>query len=485
MTSSTHLVYNKLPVERQGVRNQGIDSMTYKLYKHQEDFLKIVKDHSNYLLSAECGTGKTIMLIQHIRYLYNQRGLSKPTLIVCPNIVTENWHREIGKFASQKMYDSTTILKGTRDQRIKRLKDQGKCIFIINYEGLSVIKEELLAIDWGIVICDEIHRAKNPKAVSSKIVVDLSKKAEYRYGATGTPIANTMLDIFNIFMFLDHGNLFGRNFFGFRAKYFQDKNAMFKHKEWYFPKWEVRPNALNEIQTLLASKNFRVLKEDCLDLPPKVYKQVYVDMTSEQQKHYDNIKKELITEFNQGVVVAANALTKVQRLSQITSGLLFNTDQEVHEINCAKMTALKELIDQLNGDKVIIWGVFRKELERINEFCINQKLNPVLIYGGVKDTSALAEKFDTDPECKVLICQIHSGIGFNATAAKYAIYFNNSYSIIDRLQSEDRCHRVGSEKHSSITYIDIVTTNSIDEIVLGALKGKKDLASAVLDSLKE
>lgn len=456
-----------------------------KLYKHQEDFLKIVKDHNCYLLAAEMGTGKTPVMIQHMRYLYNNGLLRRPSLIICPNIVTENWYREIGDFASKQMHDATVVLKGSKSQRLKLLNNSKKCIFIINYEGLRVIGAELIKFGFGLVICDEIHCIKSPKALQSKIAIEISKTAEYRYGMSGTPILNTMLDLFNIFLFLDHGALLGRNFFGFRARFFEDKNAIFKSKEWYFPHWEPKASTVNDLQSLIANKTFRVLKKDCLDLPDKVYEQVYVELTEEQKAHYENIKKELITEYSEGVVVAANALTKIQRLSQITSGLLFSTTGDVSNINSAKLSALHALLtDQLVGEKVIIWGVYRRELERIQEMCISLKLNPVLIYGGVNNKDELIQRFQTDDSCKVLIGQVGTGVGFTATAAKYAIYYTNNYSMKDRLQSEDRCHRVGSEIHDKITYIDIIATGTIDEVVLGALKNKKDMASAILDSLK-
>lgn len=459
--------------------------MSYSLYKHQETFVNFIKENNitNYLLAWEQGSGKSAALITIIRNIYNDKKLDMPTLIVCPNIVTENWKREIKKFASEKMYSVTTILTGTKVQRLKRLNDPKYKIFIINYEGLRVIHNDLVARQWGILVADEIHKTKAIKAVQSKICVELGQKAVYRYGATGTPILNSMLDIFNLFMVIDRGETFGRNFFSFRGRYFTDKNAGFRMKQWYFPKWEPRANAAEELNKLIFTKTSRILKKDCLDLPEKIYQSVYVDLTAEQEAHYNNIKNELITEYMDGVITAGNALTKIQRLNQITSGLLFNTEQNVSEISSAKVIALFDILDDID-DKVIIFGVYRKELERIYKICQEKKLEPVLIYGGVDNKQELLDKFETDDKCRVVICNIASAIGFNATAAKYGIYFNKTYSLEHYLQSQDRIHRPGAERHNKIVYINILAKDTIDEVIDNAILGKEDMASAVMDYIK-
>lgn len=457
--------------------------MSYTLYKHQEDFCNFIKDKKNYLLAWEQGSGKSAALITIIRNIYNEQKIAMPTLIVCPNIVTENWKREIGKFASDKMYQATVILSGTKEQRLKKLSNPKYCIFIINYEGLKVIRDELIKRQWGIFIADEIHKCKNIQAVQSKICVELSKIAIHRYGATGTPILNTMLDIFNLFMILDHGETFGKNFYSFRGRFFTDKNAGFRHKQWYFPAWEPRANAIEELNKLIFTKTSRILKKDCLDLPEKIFQNIYVELTSEQTLHYKNIHEELITEYKDGVITAGNALTKIQRLNQITSGLLFDTEQNVSEISSSKIKALCDILDDLDG-KVIIFGVYRKELERIYNICQEKKLGPVLIYGGVNNKQELLDKFENDANCKVVVCNIASAIGFNATAAKYGIYFNKTYSLEHFLQSQDRIHRPGAERHDKIVYINILAKDTIDEVIDNAINGKEDMANAVMNYIK-
>lgn len=447
-------------------------------FEHQLQVFNKIKDLSYYALFHEMGTGKTKLLIDLIRYkrLF-------PVLIVAPNSVIYNWKKEIGIHAKPALFDSAVVLQGSKSERIAKLNNSNNNVFIINYEGLRVIADELLKVKWGMMICDEMHRCKSPKAIQTKLVIEISKNAATRYVATGTPILNSLLDIFTTYLFLDRGETFGTNFFGFRNRYFKDMNAHFKSKNWYFPKYVLYPSVEKDINEKMYRIADRKLKEDCLDLPDKVYSVIEVDMLPEQKTRYEDIKEDLITFFKDKAAIAQTALTKILRLNQVTSGFLTADDGSIIDFGSAKMDALKDLINDILPSKVIIWAHFRHDIEKIAE--VTKAHNPVVVYGGVKNKQELMDKFQTDPECKIFIGQQHSaGIGVTLTAANYAIYYSNNYSLEDRLQSEDRCHRSGSEVHDKITYYDLVCRDTVDSIIINAIRAKEDLASLVLDKIK-
>lgn len=464
-----------------------------KPFDHQLEIFNLIKDKLYYALFWEMGTGKTFELIHVIRYkLCNEPDL-KPILVVCPKAVTNNWAKEFKLFSpNQDIEKIIAVLEGTKQERILQLRDQSKKIFIINYEGIGRIKDvqiQMMKMRWGAIILDEAQRIKNHKAAQTKAILKIAQNSKYRYIATGTPILNTMMDIYTLYLFLDGGKLFGTNFYQFQNKYFIDKHASWKGSPKYFPNWQPRKDKEQEVQQKLYSCADRKLKENCLDLPPKVYEKYYVDMDSEQSRMYNELQKELITFFKNETVVASTALTKILRLNQITSGFISveggEGEASIRNISDTKIKALCELVDDIVPSKVIIWAFFRNDIKRIKEAL--SKYNPVVIYGGTsgEERKYAIESFQTDDRCKVFIGQQRAcGLGITLTKASYAIYYSQGYSLEDRLQSEDRCHRAGSEQHNKITYIDLVCKDTVDEIIIEALKNKEDFATNILDKVQ-
>lgn len=452
-----------------------------------------IKDRPYYGLFWEMGTGKTFELIHVIRYKLCTDPTLNPILVVCPKAVTHNWAKEFKMFSPNPEIEKIiTVLEGTKQQRIVQLRNPDKKIFIINYEGIGRIKDiqiQMLKMRWGAIILDEAQRIKNHKAAQTKAILKIAANAKYRYIATGTPILNTMMDIFTLYLFLDGGKMFGQNFYQFQNRYFIDKHASWKGSPKYFPNWQPRKDKEQEVQKLIYSCADRKLKEHCLDLPPKVYEKYYVEMDKEQTRMYAELQKELITFFKNETIVASTALTKILRLNQITSGFISvegaEGDKAIRNISDSKIKALEELVSDIVPSKVIIWAFFRNDIKRIGEALA--KYNSVTIYGGTSDDQRkhAIESFQGDDKCKVFIGQQRAcGLGITLTRASYAIYYSQGYSLEDRLQSEDRCHRAGSEEHNKITYIDLVCKDTVDEVILEALRNKEDFATNILDKVQ-
>lgn len=473
--------------------NKADNFFKVKPFDHQLETLNRIKDKAFYALFWEMGTGKTFELIHVLRYLYCLNEKIRYTLIICPKAVCYNWKKELIMFSpNPDIKDSIAVLDGTKKERLEMFNDPKKKIFIVNYEGVGRIKEvadTLAKYQWSAMILDEAQRIKNYKAAQTKEILRISKNALRRYIATGTPILNSLMDIFTLYLFLDGGERFGTNYHQFVNRYFTDKNIGWRGSPKYFPDWRARKDKITEIQAKIYSCADRKLKEDCLDLPPKIYETYYVEMDPAQKKMYEQLKNELITFFNNEAVIASTALTKILRLNQITSGFVAVDGEEgesgIRNISDSKLKALVELVNDIMPNKVIIWAWFRNDIKRISEAL--KKYKPAVVYGGVsgEERENAIHNFQNKEDCKVFIGQQRAcGLGITLTKASYAIYYSQNYSLEDRLQSEDRCHRAGSERHAKITYIDLVCRDTVDEVIIKALQNKEDLAKNVLDKVQ-
>lgn len=468
-----------------------------KPWQHQLDAIEKATKGNHFAFFAEMGCGKTVMAINTLRYICASNKRLLRTLILCPIVVVEQWKREFHKHS--KIGDSVICLKGDGKKRTALFKETAwDCdnprakVFVTNYEALNIDDLFKLILFWKpeVVICDESQRIKNHKALRTKKVTWLSDIANYRYILSGSPILNTPMDIFSQFRVLDQGQSFGKNFFGFRAKYFYDKNAgMPKMK--YFPNWQPLPSTLSDFNKIIYTKSIRVLKKDCLDLPPLVRKQVFADMSPKQASMYESMRKAFVAYLEGKTCVASMALVKGLRLQQITSGF-FKTDEDEEIVydDVPRLDALGELLEEITEhSKVIVWACFQKNYEMILDMIAKSKEikgHTCTLTGGMSDKKRQEsiDLFQENPDYKIMVAnQGAGGIGVNLTAASYAIYYSRNFSLEQDIQSESRCHRGGSEIHEKITRIDIVTPNTIDEVILEALYRKENLANNIL-SLK-
>lgn len=449
----------------------------------------------------EPGCGKTGTTINTIRSIYNQNKRPHRVLILCPPIVIKNWKQE---FAIHSKIDHTAItpLHGEGAKRLELFKKKAwgelsgsvqaaPHIFITNYESLlmDALFEQFMTWQPEILVLDESHRCKDMKAKRTKRAVMLADLAQRRFLLSGTPILNSPMDIFAQFRILDKGKTFGKNFFAFRGTYFVDKNAgMPSHK--HFPDFRIREGALEEMNEKIYKKAMRVTKEECLDLPPLVNQVYAVGMTPEQTRLYNEMKKDLITFVKDKAVMASIVLTKALRLMQIASGYARTVDAEDLSFEkTPKLAALKELLEELTPNhKVIVWAVFKENYRAIRGVCDELGIKYVEVHGDAKgNVFKNVDSFNADPSVRVFIGHPRSGgIGINLVASDYSIFFSRNFSLEDKLQSEARNHRGGSEIHNKITHIDLVCEGTIEEEVQKKLANKIEVSEKVLqDTLFE
>lgn len=472
-------------------------------WQHQDEFLARSEMEPEYGLFWEMGTGKSRAIIERLRNVYNAERRIVRTLILSPKIVLENWRNEFLRYS--KIDPSRLVLFQGDTKRRARSMDRAiakhgtHLILICNYEKLATsvdVRERIYTWHPEILICDESQRLKSPTSLRTKAVLEVSERRKnpairFKYILSGTPILRDVMDLFAQFLILDGGKTFGTNFWAFKIAHMEDKNAKWKGKPNYFPKWEMKPGSVDKINAAIQARTMRVRKSECLDLPPLVRSRRYVDMTADQARIYKEMKRDFIAFLASGeATVATMALTKALRLLQIASGYVQTETAGAKQIaGTPKQELLEELLQELTPNhKVIVWAVFRENYKQIRAVFEKLGISYTEVHGEVPEREKFEniERFRTDPSIRVLLGHPGSGgIGVNMVVASYSIFYSRNFSLDESLQAEARNHRGGSEIHEKITRIDLVTRGTIEEQVLERLENKESISDATLRELVE
>ena len=428
----------------------------------------------------EQGTGKTKVIIDNSAYLYANNKINF-LVVIAPNGVHRNWINNelplhLPDWCPRESFYYTSGM-GKKDQaKFESVMYAKNCLKVLSFNVESFISKKavdymqkiLLANDVMLVV-DESSRIKRPSAKRTKIITKFSKYAKYKRIMTGTPVTKGAEDVYSQFKFLDPNILGYDSFYSFKARYCVMGG--------YESKQIVSYQNINELTQSIQGHSFRILKKDCLDLPDKIYQRYPIQLTTKQKQIYNSLKKEFITELQGETLSAPETITRILRLQQITCNW-FATENGTVEIEKEnpRITALKDILSQIQS-KVIIWARFKADIRAIEKLLGNKAVS---YYGDINnnDREENIRLFQNDPKIKYFIGQPQSGgIGLNLTAAEYAIYYSNSFDLEIRLQSEDRCHRIGTK--SNVTYIDIETVKTIDSKIIKALRSKKHLANII------
>jgi SNF2 family DNA or RNA helicase len=324
------------------------------LYDHQIEALRFLKDRERGALLMEMGTGKTRIVLERIA----SGGVPSPVLIVIPNSLFYSWGKELSQFPDI----SSVALTGTRKQRLQRLR-WPVSVFFLNYDYLAPLRDALLRKRFRTLVFDESTMVKNPRAKRTRAATKLADNAEHVYRTraatkladnaehvyilTGTCMANAPLDVFCQFRLLGK-DVLEDNYYRFR-----DAFAIIDHYRG-FPE-VIGYRDLDVIQDRLADFSFVRLKSECLDLPPKTFEERRVDLLSEQRKLYDQVKEELLSEFEESPFSTPLAITKMLRLSQIIGGHLTTDDGETKTFPSAKEQELVHIVEEAQPQKVVVW----------------------------------------------------------------------------------------------------------------------------------
>ena len=465
-----------------------------KPYDHQLKALKDSWSAKFYALFMEMGTGKSKVAIDTIGALYKDKKITA-ALIVAPKGVYDNWVQ--GEIPTHLPDDINRMVVRWTPSTSKKFQDEMKAlvydpfdglkIFVMNIEALSTPRGTKAAYMFlvkncaNIMVVDESTTIKNRKATRTKNVMMLAKDAKYRRILTGSPVTKSPMDLFSQCIFLSEEAL------GFNSYYaFQNRYAVVQKRTMGNRAFQeiVSYRRLDELNEKLDYFSNRILKEECLDLPDKVYTKREVPLTPEQEKLYIQMKKLALAQLDNGELsTTASVLTQIMRLQQICCGHITDDDGNIVPVASNRYKELVDICDELQG-KAIIWATYTQDIQQIAS-TLRDRFGPeaVATYFGEThqdDRQDTVSKFqDKDSELRFFVGQPRTGgYGITLTAANTVIYYSNSYDLEIRLQSEDRAHRISQS--NKVTYVDIVTPKTIDEKILKALRGKIDLAGQVL-----
>ena len=407
----------------------------------------------------EPGLGKTIQAIAATKILK-----CKKILVLTFASLKGTWEEEIQKWIPDVTYE---IIKGEKKCRDKKWAKNIN-YYIVNYELLLRDLDQIQKIEWDAIIADEATRISNPKAKSTKAIKKI--KAKYRFSLTGTPLNNSIQDVWSILDFCEPGS-FG-TYYQFIEEYCE-KDLWGNVKAY---------KNLDKLKIKLKPYLIRRLKKDVLDqLPPKLYEPIYIDLSSEERKFYDAVKNEIKKElFEMGMKNKKglkNIMTKMLRLQQTTDSLqLVSTDTS----KSSKLETLKELLPIITAgkNKTIVFTKFREMAYiLINEL---KEYNALLIAGGVKEEEREKNKklFQNDPKHKILVMTDAGAFGLNLQIASSVVHYDLPWSITKTLQREDRAHRHGQK--SNVTIYTLISKGTIDEYVQKILHQKQKTAERVL-----
>lgn len=468
--------------------------MPVELWEHQREALRRAAGKKHFALFFEQGCGKTATAIHLYRQKCEEAGRPLRALVFCPPIVISNWARELKEHASHVVVRELTGpgVKRAASLALFNEKKGGYRAAVTNYEALLMPQFVAAVKAWKpeVLILDESHKVKDSSSKRTKALTDLAKAIDYRVLLTGTPCPNSLEDIFSQFRILDGGETFGENFFRFREEFFVNLNA-WQRSRFSYPNWQPKQGAEEEIQRRMAPSAMRVTKDECLSLPPLVRQYVDVELSSEQRRAYESLERHGVARFPDGKVTSADlAITKALRLQQVASGFVETDEGGVKRfLPNQRAETLAELVSSLpKKAKFLVWAVYRENYADIREVLKACGVGFVELTGEVPQGARATNiaRFREDPNVRALIGNPQAaGIGINLVEASYAIFYTRGFSLENDLQAEARNHRGGSERHEQIVRIDLVARGTIDEVVLLALKDKKDVQAAVLEHLNQ
>ena len=475
--------------------NMTRDKQTPQAWPHQVRAAEFIRDKRGSMLAIEMGCGKTKIAIDHMIELG-----CRQILVLSPlSIVDHVWPDQI---KTHSTIDMTVIPLGNR---VKSVRDKQKkaeaglklakarnepAVVIVNYESAyrAPLGEWLMRQMWDLLIMDESHRIKTPSGTMSRWVSRLSDRVKRKLALTGTPMPHSPLDLYAQMRAIDK-SIYGTNYQAFKTKYAVIEELELPGKP--IPGTDKRETKkvprvngyqnMEELHEKFYSVAFRVEAKDVLDLPPAIETYTRVHLGRDAQKLYDEMQLSLRAEMQSGEEISAtNALAKLLRLQQLTSGFAMTTDGKMVPVDDSKARAVKDIMEDLPpNEPLVVFTRFLHDLDVVAQIAEKLGRNCYEVSGRTKQLDEWKAE-----EGGVLAVQIQAGgLGLDLTKARYCIYYSLGFSLGDYLQSIARLHRHG--QNAIVDYIHLVAAGTIDDIITRALQRKEDVVQAVLNRIKD
>ena len=494
-------------------------------YEHQRDILRRMHNLPGFGLLWEMGVGKTKPAIDLSAYLAQQDAIGG-IIVVAPNGVHTNWvtdelpaHFSIPH--TSHAYYITQAGQEAHEKSLRRMLHADFPVLTLSYHAL--LNERLLSgeekrsefVSTGgllmdfikqrrpLVVFDESSKLKNPKGKMAMRGRALARYCAWRRILEGTPVTNGPTDLYSQFMLLDENfwNYHGLSTYtAFKNEFTIQvpiKGVVLKTKDgtprtgkWATPMRTAGPRNLDRLYRLIEPISHRLLKEDVLDLPPKTYQYRTFQLSPRQREVYDRLRKEFMVRIGDDLITAEMPITRLLRLHQVTSNYLPSEDGEeellVDPKSNPRLEALQDLCEEI-PHQCIIWARFKKDSDFIAKMLDSIKRSWVRYDGSSTDqqkTQAVASF--KGGSSQFIIGRTQSGLarGQTLVCAKTVVYYNNTFALGDRLQSEDRAHRIGQD--DPVLYWDLVADRTVDRRITESLRSKFDIAAQVThDRLRE
>ncbi len=432
---------------------------------HQREGTRFLRENERAALFDEQGLGKTKQVIDAVAAEI-AAGTIDAALIVCPNGLKSTWAAEIEKFSSvpHAMFGSGQLARRVAFRSLRA------GFYIINYEALASEMASLKALmrfKRIAMVLDESHRIKSFETKTTRAALELRALASRRYILSGTPVANTPEDLWSQMLFLDDGESLGTSLDAFRNCY---RSGAKGYKN------------LEQLRERVLEKSLRRTKQTSLQLPPKHYIRIPVQLTGRQRDLYSSMRDELAVWVRslsgEEIEERADAiLAKLVRLAQLASNpsLIDPSYAECPAKFAAIDSLMKKYMIPGTDQKVLLWTSFVGNIAALRSRYAS--FNPVCIYGAVdaEGRNVAVRAFKNDPKTKLLIANPAAAReGLTLTEANVAIYLDRTFNLVDYLQSQDRIHRISQTRPCDIVLL--IAEGTIDELIDFTLEQKHRLA---------
>lgn len=449
--------------------------MRYAPHDYQTFAIDYIETHPIATVFLDMGLGKTSITLTAINDLLFDSFEVHKVLVVAPlRVARDTWTAEVDKWDHlQNLICSVAV--GTESQRRAAFMRKAD-IYIINRENVQwLVEESGIPFTFDMIVIDELSSFKNHNTKRFKAMLKVRLRANRIVGLTGTPAGGGLMDLWAEFRILDMGQRLGRFITKYRADYFQPDKRNGQIVYSYKP----LPYAEDAIYRQISDITISMKAADHLQMPELVSSEYAVQLSDEEQRHYDELKQELVLTLGDGEITAANAASLSGKLSQMANGAIYDDNGEVIQLHDRKLDALEDLIEAANGKPVLVAYWFKHDLARITE-----RLKKLHISFSRLDDSTSIRKWNNGEIPVALIHPASAGHGLNLqSGGSTLIWFGLTWSLELYQQTVARLLRQGQTSETVVVQ-HIITKGTIDNRIMKALSQKEHTQTALIDAVK-
>ena len=442
----------------------------YTPFAHQKKTAAFLTMNQKAFCFNEQGTGKTASSIWAADFLMKQGKINR-VLVICPlSIMDTAWREDLFTFAPHR---SVSIAYGASKKR-KEIIQQGSDFVIINYDGVDIVAEEIINGGFDLVIVDEATHYKNAQSKRWKVLRRIVKDDTWLWMMTGTPAAQSPLDAYGLAKLVNPNSV--PRFFGSFRDMVMNKVSQFR--------WVIKPHASDTVFNILQPA-IRFTKEECLDLPDMTYTHRHVELTRQQKKYYEMLRKRMTMTIGDDEVSAMNAANIMNKLLQISAGAVYTDEGDTLEFDIKhRYNVLKEVIDE-SSQKVLVFVPFKHTIDILTEKLRNDGVSTEIIRGDVSvaQRTDIFKRFQTTDDPKVLVIQPQSAAhGVTLTAANTVVWWGPTSSLETYAQANARVHRSGQKHRCTVVQLQ---GSGVEKRIYSLLNNRIDVHTKIIDLYKE